>query len=73
MGRGRQHSGAEGTAPAAGFYEAKLAVKPNVVQDAKALVEIQEIIAAAQQDVLAVVYSLSAGFGVEFVRGCATA
>ncbi len=73
MSRGRQHSSTKSAAPAAGLNKTKFAMEADAVLDAQALVEIQKVIAAAQQDVLAVVDGFRAGFGVEFVRSCAAA
>ncbi len=66
---GGQNSGAQSTHAAAGFDEENFAVKRDIVLDAQATVEIHQVDAAAEQDVLAVVD----GFRIDFVGGRAPA
>jgi hypothetical protein len=49
-------------AAAAGFDEDELAVEGDVVGYAQALIEVEEVDAAAEEDMLAVVDNLASGF-----------
>ena len=55
MKRSRQEAAAHRRDPAAGFNPIELAIKMNAIFDAQPLVEIDQVRAAAQQHVLAVV------------------
>ena len=61
MGRGGEDAGSHHAAAASGFDEMKFAMKADVLLDAQASVEIQEIDAAAQKNVLAVIDGFAAG------------
>ena len=59
--------------PATRFHEVQLAMEFDLIQDAQAAKEIQEVDAAGQQDVLSVVHDLRGLIGcVEGVGGRAT-
>ena len=58
----RKHACFEDAAASARLDEDELLVELNLVLDAETLIEVEEIDAAAQQDVLAVVDGLAANF-----------
>src|SRR5207253_386350 len=61
--------GAQHAAASAGLDEVELAMEGDGVFDAEAVVEVEQVDAALEQDVLAVIDGLGAGF----VGGCAAA
>jgi hypothetical protein len=67
VGGRREYSGLEKAAAAAGLDEDELFVELDLVFDAEAFVEVEQVDAAAQQDVLTVVDGLAFQFTADFV------